>query len=162
MSAAETVLRALRASDLDELVEVQRRGAVEALASVFPQETHPFPTAAIRASWADELADPDIDCFAIVRASDLAGFAATREDELLHFGTAVETWGSGLAARAHDQLLSHLAGCGHDTAWLKVFEENHRAVRFYRRRGWTATDERWRTSFAPYPMLRRFEISLPG
>jgi hypothetical protein len=48
------------------------------------------------------------------------GFAARREDELLHFGTAVEWWGSGLATWLHDQLLATYA---EDVRriWLRVF-----------------------------------------
>jgi L-glutamine:scyllo-inosose aminotransferase/L-glutamine:2-deoxy-scyllo-inosose/3-amino-2,3-dideoxy-scyllo-inosose aminotransferase len=45
---------------------------------------------------------PDIDVYVIENDDGaVAGFAATRGGELLHFGTAVETWGSGLAARVN-------------------------------------------------------------
>ncbi|MDT0164082.1 GNAT family N-acetyltransferase [Actinotalea sp. AC32] len=81
-------------------------------------------------------------------------------DELLHFGTAVSTWGSGLAGAAHDDVMRHLRRQGHDSAWLRVFEENGRAIRFYERRGWRATDVTSRTTFPPYLVLRRYERSL--
>lgn len=151
------VLRPLTAADLDALLEVQREGAVAGLAHLFPQETHPFPTDRVRQRWAEELSDPDVDCFAIVEDGRLAGFAATRGDEFLHFGTALATWGTGLAGRAHDEVLDHLRRRGVRTAWLRVFDENVRAVRFYRRRGWTPTDVTTRTEFPPHPTLRRFE-----
>lgn len=154
------VLRPLTPADLDDLVELQREGAVAALSHLFPQEEHPFPVAQVRARWAAELADPGVDAFAIVSAGRLAGFAATRGDEFLHFGTALGTWGSGLAASAHDEVLDHLRGRGHQAAWLRVFDENRRAVRFYERRGWRPTDVVTRTEFAPHPVLRRFEIDL--
>ena len=36
------------------------------------------------------------------------GFRAISGNQLLHFGTAKSTWGSGLAGRAHDEVLDHL------------------------------------------------------
>ncbi len=36
----------------------------------------------------------------------ITGFAALRVDELLHFGTAVDLWGTGLARELHDALLA--------------------------------------------------------
>ncbi|OLT44760.1 hypothetical protein BJF86_11320 [Serinicoccus sp. CNJ-927] len=90
----------------------------------------------------------------------LAGFAATCDDEFLHFATALHTWGSGLAPRAHDEVLDHLRAQGRATAWLRVFDENERAVRFYRRHGWVPTDSTSRTEFPPHPTLRRFERDL--
>lgn len=151
------VLRPLVEGDLVALLPVQRAGAVAGLGHIFPQDVHPFPTHAVRDRWLDELADPDVDCFAIVHAGEIAGFAATMLDQLLHFGTAVQTWGSGLAGDAHDELLDHLRGRGLRSAWLHVFEENERAIRFYRRRGWVATDVTVPSTFRPHPTLRRYE-----
>jgi putative acetyltransferase len=154
------VLRPLRHDDLDALLEVQRVGAVTGLGHIFPQAEHPFPTPQVRARWAVELDDVGTDCFAVVLDGTLAGFAATRDDELLHFGTALHMWGSGLADLAHDEILDHLRAGGHRRAWLRVFDENRRAVRFYVRHGWRGTDVTTRTTFSPHPVLRRFERDL--
>ncbi len=154
------VLRPLVTEDLDRLMIVQRAGAVAGLGHIFPQETHPFPVDTVRARWETAIADPGIDCFAIMAAGALAGFAATRSDELLHFGTAVDTWGSGLAGQAHAELIDHLITTGWDAAWLRVFEENRRAVRFYEKHGWHRTEITSRTTFPPHPLLRRYELSL--
>ena len=154
------MLRPLGPEDLDALLEVQRVGAVAGLGHIFPQDTNPFPSEQIRARWVEELNDPAVDCFVVLRDGEVAGFAATRGAELLHFGTALDSWGSGLADRAHEELLEHLRDRGHQRAWLRVFEENRRAVRFYERRGWRATSEATRTSFAPHPVLRRYELDL--
>jgi GNAT superfamily N-acetyltransferase len=154
------VLRPLAAPEVDALVRVQRDGAVAGLAHIFPQDTHPFPIDVIRQRWLAELADPAVDCFVIVLADRIAGFAATRGNEFFHFGTAVDTWGSGLAVRAHDEIITHLRDNGHRDAWLRVFETNQRAIRFYVRRGWTPTNVTSRTTFAPFPALRRYERSL--
>ncbi|MBM6399324.1 GNAT family N-acetyltransferase [Phycicoccus sonneratiae] len=154
------LLRPLRPDDLDALLPLQEEGAVAALAHIFPQETHPFPRTEVRARWVHELADSAIRSFAAEEDGVLVGFAATRRDELFHLGTARRTWGSGLAGRVHDELVATIAESGHRVAWLRVFEENRRAISFYERRGWVATDEVSWSLFAPHPALRRFELAL--
>lgn len=154
------VLRPLQHADLDALLEVQRDAAVVGLGHIFPQDRYPFSVPTIRARWQRELEDPEVDCFVIELDGAVAGFAATRGGELLHFGTALHAWGSGLAGRAHDEVLDHLRRHGHQRAWLKVFEENRRAVRFYSRRGWVSTGTTERSSFPPHALLRRLERDL--
>lgn len=156
------LLRPLTPDQLDALVDVQREGAVAGLADVFPQDRYPFQVDVIRERWAAELADPAIDCFAVVQDGQVAGFAATRGDELLHFGTALATWGTGLAGRVHDEVLAHLRTHGHDRAWLWCFDDNARGMRFYARRGWVATEITQRSDFPPHALLRRLERDLTG
>lgn len=154
------VLRPLRPDDLDFLIEIERAGAIAGLGHIFPQEGNPFPTEQVRARWAEEIDDPTVDCFAVIHEGELAGFAATQGDQFLHFGTRIDSWGSGLAGRPHDEVVEHLVRQGHQRAWLRVFEENRRAIAFYLRRGWVATEHMSRSTFAPYPVLRRFELDL--
>jgi len=150
-------------TDLDVLVQIQREGAIVALGHVFPQERYPFPVDVVRRRWEEEVADPGIDCFAVLGPYEaVAGFAATRANQFLHFGTAVETWGSGLAGRAHDAVLRHLVTHGHRGAWLRVFERNERARRFYERRGWRRTGQSSRSEFPPYPILLSYQVALTG
>lgn len=154
------VLEPLTERDIDALVMVQREGAVVGLGHIFPQDSHPFPGQVVRDRWRAELADPGIDCFTIRDGDRVAGFAATRGDEFLHFGTAVWTWGTGLAGQGHDEVLDHLRASGHQAAWLTVLERNERAIRFYLRRGWVPTGETSRTTFPPHPTLSRYERAL--
>ena len=161
MTDVDPVLRPLEERDLDALLCVQEEGAVAGLGHIFPKSEYPFPTADLRRRWAEELADPSIDCFAVVDdTGGLAGFAATRGDQFLHFGTALSTWGSGLAGQAHDEVVEHLAAQGYESAWLRVFQENQRARRFYERRGWTATGERARSAYPPQPVLLHYARDL--
>jgi RimJ/RimL family protein N-acetyltransferase len=154
------LLRAARLGDLPALLDVQQGGAVLALGHIFPQDQHPFPRAELQSRWAAEIADPAVDVLVIEPdGGRIAGFAAVRGNELLHFGTAVETWGSGLAAAAHDQLVARFSG---DRAVLRVFEENRRARRFYEKLGWRCTGHTTRTSFPPFPVLIGYELSLTG
>ncbi|MBM2615052.1 GNAT family N-acetyltransferase [Actinoplanes sp. LDG1-06] len=157
------LLRNATTADLPELVDVQEAGARIALAHVFPQDVHPFPRAAIRGRWASELADPEVEVYVAVRREPtIEGFAAVRVNELLHFGTAVDTWGTGFATTIHSELVQRLARSGRPTAWLRVFEQNHRARRFYEKMGWTPTQRLTRSTYAPYPTLIDYETSLPG
>lgn len=156
-----SVLRPMKRADLDALLVVQREGAQVDLGNIFPQEKFPFPTEVVRHRWEQEIADPGIECFVVVDAThSVAGFAAMRGNEFLHFGTALGTWGSGLAGRAHDEVLTHWIAQGYRRAWLRVFEENVRARRFCERRGWEPTGARSRSDFAPYPVLLTYNLDL--
>ena len=146
------------AADLPELMIVQERGAVAGLSNVFPQETHPFPRDTIRERWGEELQDPDIAVYvAIDPAGRLVGFAGRRKSEVLHFGTAPETWGSGLAAWLPDALLATYPP-DVTRVRLRVFADNDRGRRFYEKHGWRPTGAESRTSFPPHPRLLEYSL----
>lgn len=159
-TAGCVVLRTMRVKDVDAVLDIQEPGAVAGLAQVFPQDRHPFPRSAVAERWLAEITSPDVECFVVLQDGALAGFAAVRGDELLHFGVALQRWGSGIALTAHDLLLEHLRSNGHRRAWLQVFTDNRRGRRFYERCGWHATGERGRSTFPPYPELLRYERDL--
>ncbi len=148
-------------ADLPELVVVQERGAVAGLSNVFPQETHPFPREAILERWASELEDPAIAAYVATSDGRLVGFAARRGDELLHFGTALETWGSGLATWLLDSLIATYPPDVQQVR-LRVFAGNRRARRFYEKLGWKATGVEYRTSFRPHPTLIEYRLDRTG
>jgi len=148
-----TVLRMMSAADVPAVVAVQEPGTVLGLADVFPQDQHPFPRDAIAERWIRETDLQGTDCFVVLHGDAVAGFAATRDDEFLHFGIAVDRWGSGLASLAHDDVLDHLRAQGIGRARLRVFTGNGRGRRFYEKHGWEPTGERSRSSFPPCPEL---------
>lgn len=126
------------------------------LAHIFPQERHPFPRDIIAERWAAEIAEHETSVYVSTdEVGRVTGFCARRHDELLHFGTAVEFWGTGLASWLHDQLLNTYPQSVRRLR-LRVFAENHRARRFYERLGWTETGVTARTQFAPYPLLLEY------
>ena len=152
----ERWFRPMVAADLPDLVAVQERGAVAGLADVFPQDSHPFPRARIQSRWREELGDRGIAAFVAVDVRGrIMGFAARRSDELLHFGTAVETWGSGLASWLHDELVATYPP-ELPRLRLRVFEANRRARRFYEKLGWAPTGQESRSTFPPYPVLLQY------
>jgi RimJ/RimL family protein N-acetyltransferase len=154
------LLRVMTAADIEEVLAIQEPGAVRALTKVFPQETYPFPREALAERWAREIEDPATDCFAIVDADVVSGFAAIRGDELAHFGTAVQRWGTGLATRAHHAVLARIEDQGFRRAWLTVYADNGRARRFYEKLGWQATGDRSRGPVPPHAEMLRYERDL--
>lgn len=149
--------------DLDDLLDVQEEASIAGLAHIFPQDTYPFPRAALRERWRQEFADPSAAIF--VSTDDegtVTGFAAVRGNELLHFGTASRTWGTGTAQRLHGAVLNEwLRDRAPTTALLRVFADNLRARRFYARLGWTETGRTSRTSFPPHPVLLEYQLRRP-
>jgi RimJ/RimL family protein N-acetyltransferase len=155
-------LRDATVADLPALMDVQQAAAVRALAHIFPQDRYPFPRDELLSRWVTEIADPDVGAYVIEDGEDrIAGFAATRGDELLHFGTAVRTWGTGLAICAHDDVMRRLTAAGVTRARLRVFEEDRRARRFYEKLGWRPSGQRSRTPFPPHPVLVEYAYA-PG
>jgi RimJ/RimL family protein N-acetyltransferase len=151
-------LRAMDVADLPALMVVQEQGAVAGLSEVFPQESHPFPRDTIRERWEAELTDPAITAYVVTGPEQrILGFAARRGDEVLHFGTAPETWGTGLAAWLHDALVATYPPTV-PRLRLRVFEGNLRARRFYERLGWRSTGEQSRTPFPPHPVLLEYVL----
>ncbi len=146
--------------DLPELVAVQHAGALAGLSHIFPQDRYPFPRDAVLARWATELADGETEVFVSTdEVGVITGFAAIRGDELLHFGTAVNTWATGLAADLHDALLTRF----HPTvtrARLRVYTANARARRFYEKLRWTATGAVSRSTFPPHAELLQYAREL--
>jgi len=149
----------MRESDLPSVMDVQEPAAVAGLSDVFPQELHPFPRAQLEARWRDELASPGIECFVVEAAGRVAGFAAVRGSEVLHFGTALETWGSGLATLAHDELVERLHARGVVRPVLLVYAANARGRRFWEKHGWRQTGEALRGSVPPYAELLGYELA---
>lgn len=158
------IFRAATLDDLEALVDVQQEGGIEGLSHIFAQERYPFPRAEVTRRWAAEIADPATSVYVCTDDTGrITGFAATRGTELLHFGTSVDTWGSGLATELHNRGLHSLpSATGAEQIWLRVFKENHRARRFYEKLGWSQTGHRTRTAFPPNPVLVEYARNVGG
>jgi len=153
-------LRAMTDADVPQVVAIQEPASVVGLASVFPQAEFPFPRDDVARRWLEEIGTPGIDCHVVVNGEAVVGFAAIRDDEMLHFGIAIEHWGSGIAQQAHDAVIDLMGRRGVVRAWLRVFTGNGRGRAFYERRGWRSTGERTRSTFAPNPELLGYERNL--
>ncbi len=151
----------MEAGDVEKVLDLEHAGATIAFAAIFDQERHPFPRDAVRERWRAEMADPRIECLVVEADGEVAGFVALRGVELLHFGTAPGTWGSGLASAALQHAERRMSAGGVQRAWLWVMEDNARARRFYERCGWTRVEGRSQSAYAPYPALLRYERDVP-
>ena len=152
------VLRPMRPEDVPAVMAVQEPASIAGLSGVFPQDEHPFPYDVLADRWRAEIDDAAVDCFVILRGDEIAGFAATRGDELMHFGVALDEWGSGLAREAHDDLVAHLVAAGAARPWLRVYADNPRGRAFWERRGWIDTGERSRGPMPPHAELMTYEL----
>jgi RimJ/RimL family protein N-acetyltransferase len=147
-------------ADVPEVLAAQQPGAVIGLAKVFPQDEFPFPREAVARRWLEEIETHEIDCLVVEQDDAVIGFAAVRADEFMHFGIALERWGTGAAQAAHDAILDRMRAKEVTRAWLRVFTGNERGRRFYEGLGWAPTGERSHSTFAPYPELLRYELEL--
>ncbi len=121
---------------------LQRAASLAGVAHVFPPELYPFPDDAVRARWREFtggrlLAERD------GRPVGLAAFEACWLHGLY---VAPEEWGSGVAGELHDAALAAMPDCPELHLW--TLEANHRARRFYERRGWRLSGD---TRVVPYP-----------
>ena len=160
--APDWLFRRMEVDDLPALMAIQEPAAVAGLSDIFPQEEHPFPRDDVRGRWDAELQDPAIAAYvATTPDGRLVGFAARRDDEVLHLGTALETWGSGLATWLLEALLATYPA---DVAQvrLRVFAGNARARRVYEKLGWEPTGRESRTSFPPHPTLLEYRLDRMG
>jgi len=151
--ATEGVLRRMHRGDVPTVMDVQEPASVAGLSGVFPQDAHPFPRHVLAERWRAEIDDPAIECFVVTRDGAVAGFAALKGDELMHFGVAVEEWGSGLAVLAHDELLARMSAAGVVRPWLRVYADNPRGRVFWEKLGWVDTGERSRGPMPPHAEL---------
>lgn len=147
------MLREMTLHDVAAVLDVQEPAAVAGLAGVFPQDVHPFPRDSIGERWHAEIADEGTECLVILRNGKVAGFAALRADEVLHFGVALQEWGTGLSGQAHDAIVERMRTNGVRTARLRVYAANPRGRRFWEKHGWEPTGQRSRGSVPPYAEL---------
>ena len=136
----------IRGSGRDEAethLALQRAASLAGVAHVFPPELYPFPDDAIRARWR-ELHRLDTGRGAWWATGRDGG---VRSACWLHGLYVVpEEWGSGVAVALHDAAVAAMPDCPELRLW--TLEANHRARRFYERRGWRLNGE---TRVVPYP-----------
>ena len=135
----------IRGSGRDEAethLALQRAASLAGVAHVFPSELYPFPDDAIRARWREFTGSTLV----AERGGRPVGMAAFEACWLHGLYVVPEEWGSGVAVALHDAAVAAMPDCPELRLW--TLEENHRARRFYERRGWRLNGE---TRVVPYP-----------
>ena len=77
--------------------------------------------------------------------------------ELLHFGTAIETWGTATAGELLAIIVGRLRRDG-DGLRLHVFVDNGRARRFYEKHGWSPSGRSSVSRYEPHPVLLEYVL----
>jgi diamine N-acetyltransferase len=146
-------LRTATAEDADVLAELGRRTFFETFAkdntpedmARYLQDT--FSPALQRA----ELTAPAVRFLLLLAEGRLAGYAKLRPAaanargrrplEVCRFYVDRPWHGSGAARSLLEGALAHAQANAHDEVWLAVWEHNARAIRFYRKHGFTRVGE---------------------
>ena len=113
---------------------------------VFSPERYPYPDEDVRLRWRE------FSGTVLVAERDgvPVGLAAVERCWLHGLYVVPEEWGSGVAAELHDAVLELLRDCPEIRLW--TLEANHRARRFYERRGWRLNGETRVVPFPPNPL----------
>jgi putative acetyltransferase len=121
---------------------IQRAASVAGFAHVFPPELYPFPDEEVRARWREFTGS----VLLAEREGRPIGLAAFEACWLGGLYVVPDEWGSGVAGDLHDAALAEMPDCPELRLW--TLEANHRARRFYERRGWRLNGT---TRIVPYP-----------
>jgi GNAT superfamily N-acetyltransferase len=153
-------VRAARPDEVEALLGIQQAASVAGFRHIFPPTRYPFPAGAVRERWRAALGTAEV-CVLVAECDGLpvgvVEFAPERLDGLFVLPCA---WGSGVADRLHGAAVQTLRGWGCGCCRLSVLEENHRARRFYQRRGWWLDGRRRRTPFPPHPPMVGYTLTL--
>jgi ribosomal protein S18 acetylase RimI-like enzyme len=126
-------VRAAEEHEIDQLARIWYEGWIEAHAHLVPAELAQHRTLE---SFRDRLRAA-LSHVRVVGASGApVGFAIVKDDELYQLYVSTPARGSGVAAALIDDAEARLAASGVETAWLACAIGNHRAARFYEKRGW--------------------------
>lgn len=147
-------LRLAQPGDEEVLLEIQRAASLAALAHVFPPGRHPFPDEAIRARWHEQVRRTEATTLLTEVEGRPVGLVSFSPGWLESLFVSPAFWGTGVAAGLHDEAVDALDRPCH----LWVLEENHRARRFYERRGWAGDGEVRPAQFPPWPPEARYTL----
>ena len=126
--------------DAERCFEIQRAASLAAFRHIYGDE--PFPDDAVRGHWRGFRGT----VLVAERDGRAVGAAAVDGEWLQGFYVLPELWGSGVAEELHDAAVER----GVTRLWC--LEENHRARRFYEKRGWRLNGESRIVEFPPHPV----------
>jgi putative acetyltransferase len=153
-------VRAARPDEVEALVAIQQAASVAAFGHIFPPARYPFPAGPVRERWRAALGTAE-GCVLVAEREGLpVGVVQVAPERLDGLFVLPWAWGSGVADRLHDAAVERLRGWGCGWCRLSVLEENHRARRFYERRGWRLDGRRTRTPFPPHPPMVGYTLTL--
>jgi diamine N-acetyltransferase len=153
-------VRAARPEEAEVLLGIQQAASVAALGHIFPPTRYPFPAGPVRERWRAALGRAEGGVLVAEREGLPVGVVQIAPERLDGLFVLPCAWGSGVADRLHDAAVQRLRGWDCGRCRLSVLEENHRARRFYERRGWRLDGRRTRTPFPPHPPMVGYTLTL--
>jgi putative acetyltransferase len=153
-------IRAARPEEAEALVSIQQAASVAAFRHLFSPARYPFPVGPVRERWRAALGAAEGCVLVAEREGLVVGVVQVAPERLDGLFVLPRAWGSGAAGRLHDAAVQRLLGWGCGRCRLSVLAENHRARRFYERRGWRLDGRRTRTPFPPHPPVVGYTLTL--
>jgi len=139
------VIRRSATHEAEIQLAVQREACLAGLAHIFPPAEYPFPDDEVLRRWREFGGT----VLAAEQGGDVVGIAGVEACWLHGFYVRPDWWGSGVADELHVAALAAMADCPELKLW--VLQENHRARRFYEKRGWRLNGETRVVPFPPHP-----------
>jgi len=133
MTGESLRVRWAEVTEIDHLAKLWFDGWRDAHELIVPAELARRRTLA---SFRDRLRDGIADVRVVGAPGAAAGFAMLKGDELYQLYVSAESRGRGVAVALIDDAEARLAERGVTVAWLACAIGNHRAARFYEKRGW--------------------------
>jgi diamine N-acetyltransferase len=153
-------VRAALPEEAEVLVGIQQAASVAAVGHLFPPAEYPFPVGPVRERWQAALGAAQGGVLVAEHEGLVVGVVQVAPERLDGLFVLPCEWGSGVADRLHDAAVQRLRGWGGGRCRLSVLEENHRARRFFERRGWRLDGRRTRTPFPPHPLMVGYTLTL--
>jgi putative acetyltransferase len=153
-------VRPARPEEPEVLLGIQQAASVAAFRHIFPPTRYPFPAGPVRERWRAALGAAEGRVLVAEREGLPVGVVQVAPERLDGLFVLPSAWGTGVADRLHDVAVQTLREWGGGCCRLSVLEENHRARRFYERRGWRLDGRRTRTPFPPYPPMVGYTLTL--
>jgi GNAT superfamily N-acetyltransferase len=135
-------VRQATTDEADGLFEVQRAASLAGLAHIYPPDLYPYPDDAVRERWRTFTGS----ILVAEHGTKIVGVAGIADDWLQGFYVLPEAWGTDVAHALHAAAID----VGVSRLWC--LEHNHRARRFYEKRGWTANGETRVVEYPPHPL----------
>jgi ribosomal protein S18 acetylase RimI-like enzyme len=154
-------VRAARDADLDRLARIWFDGWRDGHLGIVPAALARLRTLE---SFRERIAAALSETLVAESDGRIVAFVTFKSDEIYQFFVAAEARGTRVAGDLMDEAERHLASRGVSMAWLACAIGNHRAARFYEKRGWRRSSTityQAETSEGPFPIENwRYEKKL--
>ena len=135
-------VRRATTDEAEQLFAVQRASSLAGLAHIYPPAQYPYPDDAVRERWRTFAGT----ILVAEHGAKILGVAGIEDDWLQGFYVLPEAWGTDVSHALH------AAAIDEGVTKLWCLEDNHRARRFYEKRGWTPNGETRIVEYPPHPL----------